>query len=734
MVSRRTSVDTCQPERIRRTRLLTAGGAFAVVVLLLGSTFALAQRDDQGPPLAGPTPSTSLSGTTEVTATTSPSPAPAIAGRRPLATSSLVRAGKDAQLLAAVKAEALAEVTPYGLVGAGSYGGRDRFGVVAGEAMASTASGAARAEGPHATTAPSSEGAPVPDAPAAQGSAGTGAAEFSGTNNQEKGVDEADQVKNDGRTLFVSRAGKVTVLDVSRGDPRVIATVDVPNEQVSGLLLAGPRLLVFSAANPPPYAGPAPAESGRPFFDAPQQVGTTKVRTVDVGDPSKPKVVATSELEGSFVDARLVAGVARLVLTSGPKLELVYPQQGTIDGEKAALAENKRRIADSTLSSWLPAGSSTGRTYRTQKASGLDVTSVRSIDPATAVVGPAVSVVTSAQVVYASLTSLYLATTEIDQIRPMQKTTTNPAPETTPIRTSIHKLDISDSKEATYVGSGDVMGTVLNQYSLSEQGDALRIATTTQPSFFGGPQPLSPEGTRETSQSSVTVFRPSAGALVEVGQVSGLGKGERIYGVRFVGDRGYVVTFRQVDPLYVLDLGDPTRPKVAGELKITGYSAYLHPVGPNRILGVGAAASEQGRREGFQISLFDVSDPANPQKLAGASIPGGSSQVEFDPHAFLWWEPAGLALVPVTTYDPSGPSFAGVVGYGVGTRTIAERGRISHPNQDKASGSDASSRYPYRPQIERSVIVGSRIFTISQAGVMASDVGTLGAGAFAPFG
>ena len=126
--------------------------------------------------------------------------------------------------------------------------------------------------------------------------------------------------------------------------------------------------------------------------------------------------------------------------------------------------------------------------------------------------------------------------------------------------------------------------------------------------------------------------------------MGGLGRDERIYSVRFIGPVGYVVTFRQTDPLYTLDLSDPAAPKVTGELKITGYSAYLHPAGEGRLIGIGQEASEQGRVQGMQVSLFDVSDLSRPNRLAQYHVTHASSEAEFDPHAFLYW-PADQLLV-----------------------------------------------------------------------------------------
>ena len=122
-------------------------------------------------------------------------------------------------------------------------------------------------------------------------------------------------------------------------------------------------------------------------------------------------------------------------------------------------------------------------------------------------------------------------------------------------------------------------------------------------------------GIAPESESRVTTLAERGGVLAPLGQVGGLGKGERIYAVRFIGDVGYVVTFRQVDPLYTLDLSQPARPRVVGELKIRGYSAYLHPLAADLLLGIGQDASERGTTLGTQVSLFDVSDPARPSRL-----------------------------------------------------------------------------------------------------------------------
>ncbi len=172
----------------------------------------------------------------------------------------------------------------------------------------------------------------------------------------------------------------------------------------------------------------------------------------------------------------------------------------------------------------------------------------------------------------------------------------------------------------------------------------------------------------------MTVLEQQGRALTRIGSVSGLGKGERIYAVRFMGERGYVVTFRQVDPLYTLDLKDPTAPKVVGELKIPGYSAYLHPVGDDRLLGIGREGA------GVKASLFDVSNMAAPTQVTQLMFGSGNTAVEFEPHAFLYWAPSKLAVMPLQTYQPT---FDGVVGVRVEPGGLTEAGRITHHSAER---------------------------------------------------
>ena len=207
----------------------------------------------------------------------------------------------------------------------------------------------------------------------------------------------------------------------------------------------------------------------------------------------------------------------------------------------------------------------------------------------------AASVVASGTTVYANVDRTYVATQRwIDPQTGSREAFRGHV-------TRIHRFDTPVDGEMTYVASGDVDGFLLNQFAMDEHEEHLRVASTSAPDWWAG---------RESSESQVTVLATEGNRLVEVGRVGGLGKTETIRAVRFMGPVGYVVTFRQTDPLYVIDLSDPTEPVAAGELKIPGFSAYLHPVAEGRLIGVGQDADpETGATKGLQISLFDVTDP-----------------------------------------------------------------------------------------------------------------------------
>jgi uncharacterized secreted protein with C-terminal beta-propeller domain len=291
--------------------------------------------------------------------------------------------------------------------------------------------------------------------------------------------------------------------------------------------------------------------------------------------------------------------------------------------------------------------------------------------------------------------------------------------------------------------SGHVDGALLNQFAMDEFDGNLRVATTTGTPWIEG------EG---ESESQVVVLAPGDGALTEVGAVSGLGRGQTIHSVRFLDEVGYVVTFEQTDPLYTIDLSDPTAPRVTGELEIPGYSAYLHPIGDGRLIGVGQDATEDGQLLGTQVALFDVRDPGAPTRVAQTTLPNASSGAEGDHRAFLWWPESSLVAIPVSSYEST--PFEGLVGYRVDVEgaALTELGRVTHPSQVDGGPhrlpvepGPAGPRDPvvdveilpepvYTPPILRSLVIGDDLWTVSSAGLAVTDLATLSSTEFVPFG
>lgn len=551
----------------------------------------------------------------------------------------------------------------------------------------------------------------VPDSAAAPEAAGAKTATgesggYSGTNNHEAGVDEPDLVKTDGKRIITVRGGVLRVVDAAT--KAQVAQVAVDTERRGGgaefgdLLINGDKVLLIGSRYGGMYRG-APA--------------TPQVTLIDLA--GTPRVVGRFGMNGSVVDARQVGSTARVVVRSSPEIELPEPA-GTPEAYRLSLL---KAIGEADIADWLPRYTvddngtvSSGRIDCSAVAHPAEFTAssmltVLTFDLARDTIGNGdpLTVAADGDTVYSNGPSLYVANDQRWRTLGRAEGTSKAVVEQ---RTEVYKFDTSKPRRPAFVAGGAVDGWLLNQYSMSDWNGHLRLATTM--SAAGAPGP--------SSESTVYALKQDGRELRVVGKVGGLGKGERIYSVRFVGPTGYVVTFRQTDPLYTVDLRDPTKPVVTGELKITGYSAYLHPAGDGLLLGIGQEASETGRVQGTQISLFDVRDPAKPTRIAQYHVQGARSEAEFDPHAFLFWPATGLLVVPLAGKGRGGQS--GALALKVAGTSITELGFVAHP---AASGSG------YPAGIRRSVFINGTLWTVSPQGLLASDAGTATQQAWLPF-
>ncbi|MEV0456098.1 beta-propeller domain-containing protein [Catellatospora methionotrophica] len=499
---------------------------------------------------------------------------------------------------------------------------------------------------------------------------------YSGTNTHEAGVDEPDIVKTDGRRIVTVVNETLRVIDpITR---RATGSLHLGYGQHQ-LFLQGDRALVLTSVHAmTAYGGLADARMPM------RGPSATRVRLVDL--TGAPRITGEYEIGAELTDARLADGTARVVVTSHPMIDFTWLEKAT-DAER--LVANRNVIDSTPLERWLPAYTADGaggrvdcgQVSRPAEFSGTALVTVLSFDLNRAALGDGLptAVLADARTVYGTSGHLYLAHDETwrgDQAKD---------------RTELYLFDVTGPRPV-FAASGSVPGHLLNQYSLSEHGGVLRVATT---SGQRG-------GRNQPTESAVYTLRRDGGQLQPLGKLGGLGKGEQIYAVRFLGPAGYVVTFRQTDPLYTIDLRDPARPVLTGELKIPGYSSYLHPVADGRLIGVGQDASDQGRVSGLQVSLFDVGG-ADAKRLDQEKIPGGWSEAEYDPHAFLYWPATGLLVVPYTAYD--GQQRAGALLYRVNSGSLDRVGEV------KPGG------YP-----RRSLIVGDTLWVVSDTAAMAATL------------
>jgi len=572
-------------------------------------------------------------------------------------------------LLAHIRAEAMSRVGPYGLDG-------DRFGPVFGARAVATEDAA------EADFAVADSAAAAPAAESGGGDDG-GGADFSGTNVQVIGVDEPDIVKTDGRRIITVRNGTLTVVDVTGAEPTITGRVLLGERWGGELLLHGDRVLVIN--NHYGTIGPPAADLGDGRYS--RDIVIIDEILLD-GTPRRGRSL---QVEGRYVSSRSIDGTARVVVVSHPdELPFVYPRNAA--GEPIAADANRAVVARSTLEHWLPdyrvvssEGSVTeegrilacDRVYVPSQFSGFGSLAVLTFDlDESLTLGDGASTFAAGETIYASHQNLYVATNtwlpqpffdDDNWLRDIDQR----------YRTSLHKFSLTPGGPAVYEASGSVKGHLLNQFALHERGGHLFVAVTNG----------SPWSANRQSESLIFALEQRDDVLAVVGSVGDMGRGERIYSVRYIGDRAYVVTFRQVDPLYVVDLADPTAPAVLGELKIPGYSAYLHPVGDGLLVGIGRDADDTGRIQGFKASLFDVSDPTAPAEIDTWTLADAESSVEWDHRAFLWWAPENLMIVPVSSWRNEVPSGAAVFEV-TAEAGLDYQGLITHSTEDFTFATD----------------------------------------------
>jgi Beta propeller domain len=626
--------------------------------------------------------------------------------------------------LAALRKAAMASVGPYGL-----------------PVLASSADGLAYP--PVATGAPlAANGVAERSADAPSAAAPAAVPAHSGTNDYVAGVDEPDLVKTDGRRIVTVAGGVLQVIDAA--SRKVTGRLNL--RSVAGDIAYQPVNLLLNGDHALLLAGGGPMEGGVNGFWQP--AGGTRLLLVSLA--GRPSVLSSYRVNGGLIDARQAGSAVRVVISSQPRF--TFPAQPDSASNAHRVAANRAVIGRAGLTAWLPqyqetsgAVTSTGQVAcaavsRPASYSGANLVTVLTFDLAASALGSGdgVSIAADGNTVYDTGTSLYVAGDErwLAEAATAGADAGPPGSAAAGQRTQIYRFDVTGSGPPRFAAGGSVPGYLIDQYALSQWHGYLRVATTTGTSWaLADGRPAG----AQASSSAVYVLSVQGPVMKLAGQVTGLGRTERIYSVRFIGPAGYVVTFRQTDPLYTLDLTNPARPRVRGSLALTGYSAYLHPASATRLIGIGRQADKWGHVGGLQVSLFDVSDLATPLRLSTFALAGAMSTAEFDPHAFLYWPSSHLIVLPLQTTlpvveapvpvggavaQPRASTRPGVLVLRVSDTGIAETGYIAQPGTASYAG--------YSP-IERSLIIGQTLWTMSAAGAMASDLTTLRQQAWIPF-
>ena len=583
---------------------------------------------------------------------------------------------------------------------------------------------------------------------------------FSTTNTQVAGVDEPDIIKTDGSRILAVAQNHLHYIDISGPEPNYRGSLALNSDEDWGydqeIFISGNRALVFSNHHQPELLPVTQDQiQGENLSTADviiQGNPVAVVQQVDISNPESMEVMAQLHVEGRYLSARSVGDLVWMSLSSNKiDSQFVYPSGPA--AEEVAKRTNQEIAANAGLSAWLPAyqlqspdGVSAGilpeceQLHAPTEFAGFNVLSVLSFNMSeTLSKGDASAVLADGYTLYGSGESLYLAASAPVLPEPHQDAEPSFMNIDTPTEwsTTLHKFSVSAEGPAGYEASGTIAGMLVNQFAMDDHNGYFRVATTLNP------------WDNDSSESQLVVLEQHNQRLVEVGKVSGLGKTERIFSVRFAGDVGYVVTFRQIDPLYVLNLANPQAPSVAGELKIPGFSTYLHPLGEGLLLGIGQDADEEGRTNGTKVSLFDVSDVSRPQEVDAIIFEDAHSIAEYDHRAFLHWVPDDLAAswvaIPLEIYrytndfpvperesdeaeEPNTPErFSGAVVLQISETGVTEIGRFSHHLVQTNTTSELSNEFTdiettYVPPIERLLIAGTNLWSLSQDALQANDL------------
>lgn len=525
--------------------------------------------------------------------------------------------------------------------------------------------------------------------------------DYSKTNTQVQGVDEADIVKTDGTYIYYLTNEKLTIINTENATQmKEMSTIKfdetfTPEE----IFLNNDKIIVIGKRYEYDKTERKIGIDEDYLYPNYMDKTYTSAKLYNVKDKINPTLERTVEVEGDYLTARMIG--SNVYIASNKYMYYAYICN-TYKSTELNEDDFKPHYLDTATSNetksinfdciyYIPEFEDTN--YLNIVAFNITNNQEANVE----------SYLGAGEEIYASKENLYVTKTKYDYERKNK----------TSITTEIYKFNLNNAN-CTFAKAGDVPGSVLNQFSMDECNGYFRIATTDSTSWNS-----------ESNTNNLYVLNEN---LETIGKIEGLAKGERIYSVRFMGNRAYMVTFVETDPLFVIDLSNPTTPTVLGELKIPGYSKYLHPYDETHLIGIGEDTEvvnygygDRVVTNGMKMAMFDVTDPNNPQELYNVKIgeKGTYSELLYNHKALLFSKEKNIIAFPISITDNDYKvTFQGAIVYGVSLEKGFElKTKISNSATDY-------DRYYSRNRVERIIYIKDTLFTLSNGLIKAVDLNT----------
>ncbi len=535
--------------------------------------------------------------------------------------------------------------------------------------------------------------------------------DYSKTNIQVEGVDEADIVKTDGDYIYYSAGNKLVIVNAS--DPtklQIVSEIEYEKENIKSaeifinnnkLVIIGQKRVYEANQNKEVYY------DLDLVYRSPDLYTIAKVYNIE--NKENPQYEREVQIEGDYLSSRMIG--ENIYFMANKYIYCNLPEEYT--KENVNEDEYKPKYLDTSISEKLNCKEFTDIYYfpDSEENSYLNIAgfNINNNEPANIE-----SYLGAGEEIYSSENNLYITKVKYEY----KNNIFYGYYDNYDVDTYIYKFKLEDSK-IVYTNVGSVPGEVLNQFSMDEKDGYFRIATTDSNNWNS-----------DTDTNNMYVLNEK---LEVVGKIENLAKGEKIYSVRFMGNRAYMVTFVQTDPLFVIDLSEPTNPVVLGELKIPGYSKYLHPYDETHIIGFGenTTTNKYGGvvTDGMKMALFDVSNPSNPKELYSVDIgeKGTYSEILNNHKALLFSKEKNIIAFPISIREEEGEynsklTFQGAIVYGLDLNEgFTLKGTIAHMQIED----DEYTDYNYTKEVERIIYIRDSLYTLSEGLVKSTNIETM---------